>query len=236
MVEDIQQAIAKAYRFTDERFPNATTVLLGGSWASGLAHSDSDLDIVVFDDTAGDVSFEGVEYQGTIVEVCVVPPKKAEEFFLGSTKYRSAPIPYQVAMGMLVKGDAAIADKMRRSAEDALAKGPMPLTESERLELSYDITCLRNDLAHASIATIPSLAAIAHTQLSLAVLDIEGGWRAKRKALRRAVATIDAEFAAQLDDALVNACSGDNQPMVDLCTWMIDRLGGPCRTYPKFSA
>lgn len=232
----IKCAVDKALRFADERFPDAVAVFLGGSWANGTAHANSDLDIVVFDETAEDVSFEGVEFEDTVVEVCVVPPRATEAFFNESAKYRSAPVPAQVAKGLLVQGNSGIASEVRRFAEDALARGPVPLAESEILDLRYDITLLRDDLAYASEEVIIGLAALAHTQLSQAVLDVAGAWRAKRKALRRAVANIDAEFAEQLDDALIQACSGDVQPMVNLCTKMLKRLGGPYRTYPRFSA
>jgi hypothetical protein len=130
----------------------------------------------------------------------------------------------------------ALAVFLGRIAEDALTRGPAPLTESERLDLRYDITLLRQDLAHAPSDAAISLAALAHTQLSRAALDIAGAWRAERKALRRAVANIDAEFVGQLDDALTQACAGKVQPMIDLCTKVLERLGGLQRTYPRFSA
>ena len=233
--DDFARAIENARRLADERFPNATTVFLGGSWASGTAHADSDLDIVVIDETAATVSFEGIEFQNGIVEVCVIPPSRAATFFQESAKYRSAPVPAQVAKGLLIKGKTHYADEIRRIAEDVLAKGPVPLTEAELLELRYDITLLREDLAHASPDAFISLGALAHTQLSRAFLDMKGAWRAERKALRHAVVSIGAEFALQLDEALAQACAGNVQPMITLCTEVLSRLGGSCRTYPLFS-
>jgi hypothetical protein len=236
MIENIGDAVGKAYSFANERFPQAVAVFLGGSWANGNAHPNSDLDIVVFDETATEISFEGVDFQGAVVEVCVIPPKAAKEFFHESTKYRSAPVPAQVAKGQLIKGNPEIAEEMRRLAGDVLARGPVPITEAERLDLRYELTLLREDLAHASSEAIISLCALAHTQLSRAILDLAGAWRAERKALRRAVANIDAEFVERLDDALTQGCRGEVQPMISLCTKVLDRLGGPCRTYPRFSA
>ncbi len=232
----LNNALEATRRFVHEHFPKASLVLLGGSWAVGQAHVDSDLDLVVIDESVERVFFEGVAFDGWIVEVCAISPNYVQTFFENSAKYRSAPVPGQVIDAVLVKGTPSIADTIRALAKKVLAGGPTPLTDAERSEVRYDTTLLRNNLQHASKEALPALSAIAHTQLSRAVLDAADRWRGERKALRRLVRGVDAVLSDRLDAALFSGCEGDSRPMIEVCNIVLDQLGGPLRTYPRFSA
>lgn len=228
-------AIAAAREFAVEKYPAASMIFLGGSWAAGSAHVESDLDVVIVDDTAASVSFEGTTYGGFVVEACVLPSTVAETFFNRSAERRSAPVPPQVANGLLVVGEERLASAIRRSAEDALAAGPNPLSEEEIGELRYELSLLLVDLRHATPGALTALAAFAHVALSRAVLDLNRAWRTDRKSLRQAVATLDPHFANQLDAALIEAGKGHGGPMVAICEQVLESLGGPKRTYTRFS-
>lgn len=190
LVNSKNEAIAAARAFAVERYPAASLVFLGGSWAGGSAHADSDLDVVIVDETADSVSFEGTTFGGFVVEACVLPSAIAQSFFKGSAEHRSAAVPPQVVDGLLLVGDERLASDIRRSAEDALAAGPKPLSEGEIGELRYELSLLL-DLHHAAPEALRALAAFSHVALSRAVLDLNRAWRADRKSLRKAVATID---------------------------------------------
>lgn len=146
--------------------------------------------MVIVDETADSVSFEGTTFGGFVVEACVLPSTIAQSFFKGSAEHCSAPVPPQVVDGLLVVGDERLASAIRRSAEDALAAGPKPLSEEEIGELRYELSLLLVDLHHVAPEALTALAAFAHVALSRAVLDLNRAWRADRKSLRKAVATI----------------------------------------------
>ena len=56
--KSLPDAIEAARRFSQSRFPGSSLTLLGGSWARGDAHAESDLDLVVVDSGLNDVNFE----------------------------------------------------------------------------------------------------------------------------------------------------------------------------------
>ncbi len=227
-------ALETARRFSEEQFPFASLVLLCGSWATGRAHPDSDLDLVVLDESVERVFFEGISYEGWIIEVCAIGLNYVREFFEESAKYRSAPVPIQVVDGIVVKGSSVIAERVRTLAREVTDCGPGLLSDADRSDTQYDITVLRDDLRHASRDALPALAAYAHVRLSRAVLDASGTWRAERKVLRRAVAKVDSGLADRLDEALLSGCSGDAILLVEICDVILERFGGPSRTYPRF--
>ena len=228
-------AVAAARAFAAERYPAASLVFLGGSWASGSDHPDSDLDVVIVDDTAEGVSFEGTTFQGFVVEACVLPSALAAPFFSGSAEHRSAPVPPQVSDGLLVVGNEDSASVIRRSANDAIAAGPKPLSEEEIAELRYELSLLLVDLQHAGPEVLTGVAAFTHVALSKALIDLSRAWRADRKSLRKAVAALDPNFANELDAALIEACAGHRGPIVALCERILGYVGGSQRTYTRFT-
>jgi hypothetical protein len=211
-------------------------VLLSGSWAKGEAHSDSDLDIVIIDETIERVVFEATQYEDWIIDVCVLNPSHAKTFFENSAKYRSAPIPHQIADSVLVTGDTSLAERIRGLAIEALVQGPEPIPDGIRTEIQYSLTLLRDDIIHASEEALPALAAYAHVQLSKTMLDLGRHWRAERKGLRRTLLDKNRRFAKHLDDALVEAVQGNPNKMIRLCNEVLSTLGGPVKTYDRFSA
>jgi len=233
--DHLRNALETARQFAYEHFPNASLVFLGGSWAVGQAHVDSDLDLVVIDESVEQVFFEGIAFGGWIIEVCAFSPHEVQTFFEGSAKYRSAPVPGQIVDALLVKGTSSLADSIRALAKRVLTDGPAPLTDAERSEVRYDITLLKNDLQYVAPEALPALSAMAHTKISQAILDAAGRWRGERKTLRKFVMAVDADLSHRLDAALLSGCGGDSRLMIEICNIVLERLGGPLRTYPKFS-
>lgn len=232
----IDQAKETTRRYAAEHFPKASVVLLAGSWAGGTAHADSDLDIVIIDETVDRVFFEGTQYGDWIVEVCAINPSHAESFFGDSARHRSAPIPRQVSDSTLVVGDPRLADRIRKLAIDALSRGPEPIPDADRLEARYNLTLLRQNLMYSPADGLPALAAYAHVQLSRTALDATRRWRAERKALRSVVMEFDPDLSRHLDDALADAIHGDPTQMIEACSRVLCMLGGPLRTYERFAA
>src|ERR1051326_3160093 len=145
-------AIGAARRFSTTRFPGGSLTLLCGRWARGHAHSDSDLDLIVLDSGLDEILCEGVVFESWIVEVCALPPHRVEPFFRASAECRSAPIPKQALDGIVVIGDAAAAKHIQAIAKQVVERGPRTLSETEGLELRWNLTCLLTDLAHAAVS------------------------------------------------------------------------------------
>lgn len=226
-----QQVVERARRFVAQRFPDASLVLLCGSWARGDAHEDSDLDLFIVDATVPDLLFEGLRFEEMIIEVCALAPQRVEPFFTGSAQHRSAPVPRQVLDGLVVHGEPRYAAQIKNCAQRILAAGPQALDEPELLELRWRLTALLNDLAHVPTDEVPALAAQCHTQLALAAIDRERGWRGERKTLRRALAEVAPDLVARLDEGLVTACGGDRQQLLTIGRELLAKLGGSQRTY-----
>ena len=235
MTRTADQIGATARRYVAAHFPGALAALLAGSWARGEGYADSDLDIVVIDKSVDRVLFEGLQFEDWIVEVCALNPAHAAGFFDSCTKHRGAPVVQQIVDSILVIGDPAVADRVRRLAKAALDRGPEPITDADRLDVRFDLTLVRQHLLHANLESLPALAAYAHVQLSKAMLDAGRCWRAERRSLRRAVAALNPAFAKHLDDALIAAIGGSPASMIEACTEVLSLLGGPQRTYGRFS-
>lgn len=236
MRRTLEQAKNVVLQYATVHFPNAQAVLLAGSWARGEAHKDSDIDVVIIDEGIDRVIFEGVQFDEWIIEACVLNPRHASTFFTDSAKYRSAPVPHQVVDGVLVHGDPVLTEHLRKQAMTAIDSGPEPIPDTDRSETAFFLTLLQVDLQHASREALPALAAYAHVQLSKAALDARRCWRAESKALRRAVAKLDADLAESLDQALKEAIEGNPNLMIAVCGQVIAMMGGSERTYSRFSA
>lgn len=226
-----QRVVEIARRFVAQHFPAASLGMLCGSWAHGNAHEDSDLDLFIVDATIPDLLFAGLSFEEMIIEVCALAPQRVESFFTNSAQYRSAPVPRQVLAGLVVHGELSYAAQIKNSAQRILAAGPQALTEAELLDLRWRLTALLNDLAHVAIEEVPAVAAQCHTQLALAVIDRERGWRGERKTLRSALAEVAPALVARLDEGLVAACHGDRQPLLTIGRQILATLGGCQRTY-----
>jgi len=148
MQRTVDAAKCAALSYAASHFPNALAVLLSGSRARGGTHAESDLDVVIVDET--------VEHEGCLVEACAINRGHVQAFFGASAAYRCAPAPYQVLDAILMLGDPALAERVGALPAAALARGPTPLTDAERLDARHDLTLLRQDLAHAPAEALPA--------------------------------------------------------------------------------
>jgi predicted nucleotidyltransferase len=229
----IQDAIDTSRHFVIDKFPHAIVAFLGGSWARGQAHIGSDLDICVVDAKLPKLFFEGLTFENWIIDLCAIPQERVPSFLFDAARYRSAPIPNQIIDALVIYGDPKIGADIKNQAMEVISRGPSPLTPTERTNLQWELTVLVENLRHASSELVISLAAMCHTRLGSAILDIAGTWRADRKALPHTLRSIDPKFSDRLDQALRLACTGKATEMIEIGYEVLSRLGGPLRTYPK---
>jgi predicted nucleotidyltransferase len=106
---DLEHAVDAVHRYSDACFPDASLVLLCGSWARCAAHDDSDLDVVVLDPGMTDVLFQSVTFESWLIEVCALSPARVADLFSAGRQHRSAPVPHQVVDAIVVRGDKVAA-------------------------------------------------------------------------------------------------------------------------------
>lgn len=225
------QIIEIVQRYVHQYYPDALLVLLCGSWAKQCAHQNSDIDLFIVDAKLEDLLFEGLIFDGRLIEVCALSPQRVAELFAASAHNRSAPVPHQVVDGMLILGLPAYAEEVKTLAQRTLNQGPSPLDEREMLDLRWSLTALLHDFAHVDTSEIPALAAQCHTQVAQAAIGTVRGWRGDRKTLRRSLIQAVPNLAEQLDSALVEAIHGNRKPMLTIGYQVLEKLGGSQRTY-----
>ncbi|MEW6751784.1 MAG: nucleotidyltransferase domain-containing protein [Candidatus Latescibacterota bacterium] len=229
----LQAAIAVAQTFCRARFPAHTVALLGGSWACGCARPGSDLDLLVIDPTVPGLRFEGVEFEGWLVEVCALPPERLEGFFRACADHRSAPVPQQAVESVVLRGDAQAVLAIRQLAGQVLRAGPAPLTQAEAQDLRWNLTALLTDLEHAAPDDLAGVAAQCYARLAEAILASARAWRAERRRLPQALRQAAPDLAQRLETGLLAACQGDRTLLVGVGQEILQRIGGPQRLYAE---
>lgn len=227
----LDDAIEVVRRYTNSAYPEASLILLCGSWSRNVANEDSDIDILVLDPNTSTYVFTCVEFESWLLEICVVSPKNFDDYIQHDIRRRDSTISSMYAHGIVIHGEDAFVKEIKSKAQTILSSSFPPLTEREKKNLSRRLTVLLKDLRNSAPLGIPALAAQCHTALANAVIDIEGGWRGEEKTLRPALAKVDPLMADKLDEGLILACQGDTSILIKLSEQVIDRLGGEVRTY-----
>ena len=218
-------------RYCSSAYPEATLILLCGSWSRNTANEDSDIDILVLDPGTAGYVFTCVEYESWLLELAVVSPENFDNYIKHDTRRRDATISIMYAEGIVIQGNEDLAREVKSKAQKIIDNGPPSLSEAQKQELRVDLTVLLKDLKHAPVKEIPAIAAQCHTSLAKAVIDARGGWRGEEKTLRPALARVDPLVADRLDEGLILACRGNTLSLIQLCREVIDSLGGELRTY-----
>lgn len=227
----LELVIETTRQFVQQYYPEASLVLLCGSWARHTAHSDSDVDLFILDPSMNDLHFEGRVFDSWLIEACVLSPQRVQELFSSSARSRTAPVPHQVVDGMLVLGSPRDAEQIKEMAQKTLLDGPQELDETEKSDAQWYLTVLLDDLAHVPEDEVPALAAQCYIQIAKDAIDAVRSWRGDRKRLRRTLQDAVPELAKPLDNALIEAINGNREPLVNIGYTVLEMLGGRKRTY-----
>lgn len=230
---DTQAVHDLALRFQKTRFPQATLVLLAGSWATNSAHGDSDIDLFILDPTRPDVLFEGVLFESCLFDVCAVSPDQVNALFQASIPHRSGPTIHQLMTHHVVAGDHEEAAAIIELARTVVTTGPAELPPEERDELRWQLSTWLVELRHAAPHELPALSAQCYCLLAKALLSANRQWQGEGKSLHRLLALAFPELAERLDAALVAACNGNRAPLFGLGQELLQQIGGPLRTYKE---
>lgn len=228
---DSQAVRDLALRFQQTHFPNATLVLLTGSWAMNSARGDSDIDLFMLDPTRPDVLFEGVLFESCLFDVCVVRPDQLDALFRASVSHRSGPTVHQVMRHRVIAGSPEQAGKVVERARTVVETGPAELLAEERDELRWQLSTQLAEFGHVAAHELPSLSARCYCLLARTHLAVNRRWQGEGKSLHRLLVLACPEVAARLDAALVAACSGEPAALLQLGRGLLADMGGPLRTY-----
>jgi hypothetical protein len=148
-----------ALRFQQSHFPHATLVLLTGSWVTGSAYDDSDVDLFILDPTRSNVLFEGIVFESLLFDVCAVSPDQVNALFQCSIPYRSGPVIHQLLAHYVVSGTVEDAAAIANLARTVVDTGPAELSPEERDELRWQVSTQLVELRHVAPHELPALSA-----------------------------------------------------------------------------
>jgi predicted nucleotidyltransferase len=222
-------ALDAARALVAEQFPDAVQAWLAGSTTTGRATGTSDLDITVLRHD-GDVYRASVEYAGWPVELFVHTPASVAHFVAKDLERRHPTMARLVATGVPLLDESRGVD-VRRSCEQALERGPGPVTPDQLELMRYGLTDQLDDLV--DVGPGPEAAAVAlgvwqaTAELALAVAET---WSGTGKWLVRELQALDdrdgTHLAIALDTSLRRALAGERGSLTSVADEVLGRCGG----------
>jgi hypothetical protein len=189
-----------ARTFIKKHFPNASVAFLAGSAAHRNLTPNSDLDIVVFDDTQFPFKQNYTGY-GWPIEAFVLTRNAYRSFF---DEARSSGLPSMIRMcaeGETIV-DTGFAEEIRSEARDLMSQGPYEWLSDERNQVRYQITECLEDLSdahfyHENLFIVNQLTEL----VTNFILRANGQWIGRGKWAVRSFA----EYDKQLCDEFLHA-------------------------------
>ncbi|MEV7557317.1 nucleotidyltransferase domain-containing protein [Streptomyces sp. NPDC089795] len=221
----------QARRLAAERFPDALSVVLAGSVASGRATATSDLDIAVLIEHGGETRRETLRFEGRLVELFSHTRAGLRELFAADAASRRGVMQRMYADGLVLSERDGAATRVKQHAEEALREGPDALAPTEVETRRYGLTDALDDLADTVDAC--ERLAVAHVVLSTAadlLLDHRRAWTGGGKWFPRRLLQADAVHGRALLDGYRRLCRGGGpQGLVDAAADVLALVGGPLR-------
>ncbi|MED2711066.1 nucleotidyltransferase domain-containing protein [Bacillus toyonensis] len=227
--------IEAAQSIITSQFPNCDVALLGGSVVRGEATKTSDLDIVIVDQSLSSCYRESFYSNGWPVEVFVHNFVTYKTFFKMDCDRGRPSLPQLVSVGIVLKGESEIVEKLKKEANDLLIKGPDKWTEETMKQKRYFISDTLDDFIGASkreeelfIANL--LAELIHEY----VLRVNGQWLGNSKWFIRVLRRYDDHYAEQFVAAFDHFYkNGDKNVLINFTEKTLELYGG--RVFEGFS-
>ncbi|KOU32508.1 nucleotidyltransferase [Streptomyces sp. WM6373] len=223
--------VDQARRFAAERFPDALSVVLAGSTASGRATDTSDLDIAVLTEDGGTSRRETLRFEGRLVELFVHTRAGLDEIFAADRASRRGVMQHVYAEGLVLTERDGAGNGLKHRAEDALREGPGAMAPTAVENRRYALTDALDDLADTSDAV--ERLAVAGVVLGIAadlLFDHHRAWTGGGKWLPRRLLQADPERGGTLLDAHRRLCeNGDPEDLASAAAEILDLAGGPLR-------
>ncbi|WSN53488.1 nucleotidyltransferase domain-containing protein [Streptomyces sp. NBC_01296] len=223
--------IDQARRLVRSRFPDALSVILAGSTATGRATANSDLDIAVLIEDGGVTCRETIRFEERVVELFVHTRTGLLELFAADVAARRAVLQNMYASGLVLVDSDGEAGRARALAEADLRGGP-PALETQAVDTKrYGLTDALDDLADAS-DPIERLAVAGYVVNAAADLlcDHHHAWIGGGKWFPRRLLEADPQRGAALLEGHHRLCgSGDPAALISAALKVLDLVGGPLR-------
>ncbi|WP_329448303.1 nucleotidyltransferase domain-containing protein [Streptomyces sp. NBC_01426] len=218
-------------RLVRSRFPDALSVVLAGSTATGRVTASSDLDIAVLIEDGGVTCRETIRFEERVVELFVHTRTGLLELFAADVAARRAVLQNMYASGLVLVDSNGEAGRARALAEADLREGP-PALEPETVDTRrYGLTDALDDLTDAS-DPIERLAVAGYVVNAAADLlcDHHHAWIGGGKWLPRRLLEADPQRGAALLEGHHRLCgSGDPAALIRAALKVLDLVGGPLR-------
>lgn len=216
-----------AKKFIEKRFPNCKGALLAGSVVRGEGTRNSDLDIVVFDQTIISSYRESLIDLGWPIELFVHNLSSYKKYFDSDCKRAVPSMPQMVAEGLVIRDEGIVAG-IKQEANVLLENGPAIWTEETMRLKRYFITDALDDFTGSKNRSEELF--IAGTLASLVsefILRTNQQWVGESKWLVRALK----KFNQQIADEFVYAfdqyyTSGRKDFIVRLTEKSLEPYGG----------
>lgn len=213
-------------------YPNCLIAVLGGSAGREEHNEQSDLDIVVIDDSMEDriedLHRKTIESYGWVVEL----------FFLTTSGYREQfdvgvlagnPTLQRILAEGKVLWSSPEGDKIREEAQSDLDYGPLPYTSFDIDAARYSITEFMMDLQGSNERV--EMWFVAHkltTLLCEFILRANQQWTGEGKTLYRLLSAFDSSIAEDLENALeMLYVHDDREALLELVPRLLYPYGGP---------
>ncbi|MCZ8515571.1 nucleotidyltransferase domain-containing protein [Paenibacillus filicis] len=195
-------AYEAATKFVDQFFPSCEGAILAGSVVIGRATASSDLDLIVFDESAGMPSRRTFREYGWVVEAFVLTRDTYRHFFDQGVDSAIPSLQRMCANGLLLRGQGVIEDIVEEAREELLA-GPPTWSAEDIDKARYEITEALDDLEGSSDRGERHF--IVHKLQKVLcefILRVNGHWLGDGKWVYRGLAAWNASWAKRLTDAL----------------------------------
>lgn len=229
------EPILAAAMYIEEFHPQCQGAILAGSAVRSEATSTSDLDIVVFDETAGSSYRESLIYKDWPIEVFVHNLASYQSFFESDCSRARPSLPMMVSEGMVIK-DLGVLATIKAEADLLLAAGPEKWNLATLGTKRYFITDALDDFIGSE--SNPELLFIAgHLAELLAefVLRTNRQWVGQSKWIHRSLRNFDAGIAESFAEAFKQFHqTGEKEPVIRLVDEILQPFGG--RLFEGYSA
>jgi len=138
--------LEKVRPFVDASFPDAHTVIVGGSLIRGEGTATSDADLLLLTDRTDAPFRESFLGDGLPVEAFVHTVASYQAYALADCRQGNPTMPGICAEGVVIRDRRGFAEKLQSAAHDLLRQGPPPLTAAEVDDHRYRLTDWVEDL------------------------------------------------------------------------------------------
>ncbi|SMF80898.1 Nucleotidyltransferase domain-containing protein [Paenibacillus uliginis N3/975] len=209
-------------------YPNCLIAVLGGSAGRGEHNEQSDLDIVLIDDSVEDFNRKTIESFGWVVELFFLTTSGYREQFDAGVMAGNPTLQRILAEGRVIHSRPE-GEKIREEAQNDLDYGPLPYTSFDIDVARYAVTEFMMDLKGSDKRVeMWFIAQKLTTLLCEFILRANQHWTGEGKTLYRLVSAFNSSIAADLEDALERLyLYDDREALIELVPRLLEPYGGP---------